>query len=437
MRKKFHLCLLVVVVSIGLVYLWIVFFNGSIKNIANGINPDEFWQRTKWRCPPPEQAGQNTNRMTTPDAVTRATPRVIALQNGNSIEKVRASVVGIRIGNANQFAPWKQGWPNNTQPNNMQPNKWSLGSGVIVNSKGYIITNSHVISNGNQIMVSVFSNDTVEEYAAKVINASLTKDLALIKIDCPFPLTSMPIGNSDNIRVGDQVIAIGNPFGFSRTVTQGIISARRRDIKMGQMNVSNLFQMDVPINPGNSGGALCNMNGELIGINVAIYSPVESVYTGISFAIPIKEAVALYGNYMDMLQNANYQFAASANTQNIAAGFDTANPARIANSQRIMPSPGEGIEELAWLGIDLVPVKLGVEVDEVEGITPMEAGLQAGDIVNAVNGVPTPDMYAVKEAIKNVPLEIGQGVVLDVHRAALNRDLFVSFRIKEWDIKGR
>jgi C-terminal processing protease CtpA/Prc len=102
-----------------------------------------------------------------------------------------------------------------------------------------------------------------------------------------------------------------------------------------------------------------------------------------------------------------------------------------------MPSPGEGIEEIAWLGIDLVPEGEGVVVDEIEGITPMEAGLQAGDIIKSVNGNPIPDMYSIKEAIKKIPVKVGQGIVIEVMRPRTAQNIFINFRLKEFDIKGR
>ena len=120
--------------------------------------------------------------------------------------------------------------------------------------------------------------------------------------------------------------------------------------------------------------------------------------------------------------------------------FNAANPARIPANQRITPSTGEGIEELAWLGIDLVPAAdtaMGVETDEIEGITPMEAGLQSGDIIRKINGLATPDLYAVKDAIKVIPLKVGQAVVLEVFRPRTTQNLFINFRMKEWDLKGR
>lgn len=432
---------MVSIIAVGLILLWLVLFRSLWTDEPAKIGSVNLWNNSSW-------SGQPVINPTPlkPDAVTGPTPRIIAWQTGNVINSIRPAVVGIAVGNTGQPPPWQQGWKVFTPTG-----KWSVGSGAIVSPQGYIITNYHVIASGGQIAVSVFSNDTYQEYPAQLIDGNANNDLALLKISSAQPLPSVPIGNSDKVQTGDQVIAIGNPFGLSQTVTKGIISAKRKKLMIGNLNMYNLLQTDVPINPGNSGGVLCNLKGEVIGVNVAIYSPVESVYTGVSFAIPINKAKMLYGKYMDLTtQPVKYQLLSGKSPgygQPAAVGvnnpvpFNAANPERIpANQQRIMPSPGEGIEELAWLGIDLVPaadVGLGVEVDEIEGISPMEAGLQAGDIIQGINGSPIVDLYAVKEIIKEIPLKKGQSVVMQVFRPRTTQNIFINFRLQDWDIKGR
>jgi S1-C subfamily serine protease len=174
------------------------------------------------------------------------------------------------------------------------------------------------------------------------------------------------------------------------------------------------------------------------------------VYTGVSFAIPVSQAKKLFGNFLDLTTKvsitpaalpAGYEFVKGnqANYKYVQAVAQPKSPLQ----NRIQPSPGEGIEELAWIGIDIVPendantTTSKVAVDEVEGITPMEAGLQAGDIIRSVNGYPTPNIYAFKEAIKKVPLKEGQGVVLDVYRPRNDQSLYINFRLKKWDLQGR
>jgi serine protease Do len=158
----------------------------------------------------------------------------------------------------------------------------SLGSGFIISHDGYILTNSHVISGADEIFVSLSDE---EEYKAKIVGMDENTDIALIKIETKrnnFPIAVL--GNSDSLETGDWVIAIGNPFGFGLTLTQGIVSAKARVIGAGPYD--NFIQTDAAINPGNSGGPLINMDGEVVGINTAIVSSGQ----GIGFAIPINMA---------------------------------------------------------------------------------------------------------------------------------------------------
>ncbi|WP_224982892.1 DegQ family serine endoprotease [Geomonas agri] len=154
----------------------------------------------------------------------------------------------------------------------------SLGSGFIIDRGGYIITNNHVVDKADEIRVKLSDS---REFSAKVVGRDPKTDLALIKISSPFKaLPVLPLGDSDKMRVGDWVLAVGNPFGLEHTVTQGIISATGRVIGSGPYD--NFLQTDAPINPGNSGGPLINMQGEVIGINTAIIQGGQ----GIGFAIP-------------------------------------------------------------------------------------------------------------------------------------------------------
>ena len=165
-----------------------------------------------------------------------------------------------------------------------QNNKKSLGSGVLINKEGYIITNEHVVARASEIHVALGDK---REFKARVIGADMKSDLAIIKIDSDQFLPFIAMGRSDDLMIGEQVLAIGNPFGLRHTVTTGIISALNRNIRVGKNNVySDFIQVDASINPGNSGGPLLNINGSLIGINTAIYQKAE----GIGFAIPIDDA---------------------------------------------------------------------------------------------------------------------------------------------------
>ena len=161
----------------------------------------------------------------------------------------------------------------------------AAGSGVIVDAaKGYILTNHHVIENADKITVTLLDNRSL---SAKVIGSDKGSDLAVVKVDAS-GLTSMPLGDSSKLRVGDYVVAIGNPFGFSHTVTSGIVSALGRS-GINREAYEDFIQTDASINPGNSGGALANLNGELVGINSAIISR-SGGNIGIGFAIPMNMA---------------------------------------------------------------------------------------------------------------------------------------------------
>ena len=160
----------------------------------------------------------------------------------------------------------------------------SLGSGFIINRDGYILTNNHVIENADEILVKLADE---KEYKARVVGRDQKTDIAVIKIDDAKDLTTVTMGNSDELRVGEWVVSIGNPFGLEHSVTAGIVSAKGRFI--GQGSYDNFIQTDAAINPGNSGGPLINLKGEVVGINTAIFSR-SGGNIGIGFAIPVNVA---------------------------------------------------------------------------------------------------------------------------------------------------
>lgn len=162
-----------------------------------------------------------------------------------------------------------------------QVEKGSTGSGVIITEDGYIVTNNHVIDNADKLSVTLNNQKT---YPARVIGFDKKNDIAVIKIDVDEKLPYIPFGDSDNSKIGEWVLAVGNPYNLTSTVTAGIISAKARDLN-GDKNIQSFIQTDAAVNPGNSGGALVNTKGELIGINTAISSRTGS-YIGYSFAVP-------------------------------------------------------------------------------------------------------------------------------------------------------
>ena len=167
------------------------------------------------------------------------------------------------------------------------------GSGFIIDRKGYILTNNHVVANAQKITVTLAEGEKIE---AVLIGRDPYSDLAVIKVPSERVDTAVVLGDSDHLRVGQKAIAIGNPFGFSHTLTTGIVSALDRSIKTSEdVEIEGLIQTDAAINPGNSGGPLLNSSGEVIGINTAIFSR-SGGYQGIGFAIPINKAKEIAGN---------------------------------------------------------------------------------------------------------------------------------------------
>lgn len=175
-----------------------------------------------------------------------------------------------------------------------------LGSGVVIDPEGYIVTNEHVISSASKIIVTLSQGPA---YEARLVSSDPESDLAVLKVDSPQPLPYVEMGTSQDLMIGETIIALGNPFGFKNSVTTGVLSATDRTLtfegKYGGIKYEGLIQTDALINPGNSGGPLVNINGELIGINTAIVSQAQ----GIGFAIPVdkvKEALVKLFNFQEI-----------------------------------------------------------------------------------------------------------------------------------------
>ena len=167
----------------------------------------------------------------------------------------------------------------------------SIGSGAIIDSRGYIVTNYHVIAGATDIRVTTFGYQN-SAYIARVVEADIKKDLAVLKIDADQSLPTATLGSSAMSEVGDVVLAIGSPYGLEQTVTLGIVSDNKRTLVIDGRVYEDMMQTDAAINKGNSGGPLVNINGEIIGINTAIYAP-TGVFNGLGFAIPIDQAKPL------------------------------------------------------------------------------------------------------------------------------------------------
>ncbi|EPR70659.1 HtrA protease/chaperone protein [Winogradskyella psychrotolerans RS-3] len=227
------------------------------------------------------------------------------------------------------------------------------GSGVIISPTGYIVTNNHVIKNANEISITLNNN---KSYMAELIGTDETTDIALLKIEANEDLPFMAFGDSDNAKIGEWVLAVGNPFNLNSTVTAGIISAKSRDLS-GQ-NMQSFIQTDAAVNPGNSGGALVNTNGDLIGINTAISSQTGS-YIGYSFAVPSNIARKIVNDIMEY-----------GNVQNGILGVTGG-----ALNSRAAKELGVNSTE-------------GFYVSEVQEDTGAEkAGIQSGDIIKKIDNV--------------------------------------------------
>jgi Do/DeqQ family serine protease len=269
----------------------------------------------------------------------------------------------------------------------------SLGSGVIIDGKrGFVLTNAHVIERAGTINI-VMQDE--REFEAQIIGADPDSDLAVLKIDSEETLPAIEMGTSEDLMIGETVIAIGNPFGFSHTVTTGVISAIHRSVRSEHREFHNFIQIDASINPGNSGGPLLNINGDLIGINTAIYAKAQ----GIGFAIPISKAKKIISDLI--------QF-------------------------------GEVIQ--AWIGITVqdldarlaqylnYPENKGVMVSAVEPHSPAQkAGLKQGDIIvsigdNKINSVR--DYWSVKKSYA-----AGDKLMATFWRSGKNRTVAVKTKV--------
>jgi serine protease Do len=243
------------------------------------------------------EAGWSESFWTTLDASVRQKPVAITNETFSDLaEKLTPAVVNISTTVVVKERPFFRGRPSPFGEQDPFREFWekffggemprefetkSLGSGVIINKEGYIVTNNHVVENAKEILVTL---QTEQDYRAEVVGRDKKTDLALIKIDAKEDLPVAPLGDSDTLHVGEWVMAVGNPFGLSETVTAGIVSAKGRVIGAGPYD--DFIQTDASINPGNSGGPLFNFWGEVVGINTAIIAAGQ----GIGFAIPVNLA---------------------------------------------------------------------------------------------------------------------------------------------------
>jgi len=361
---------------------WFVFFIGLLIVSAAGILHFSFAAKSASKVPP----------VTTVSA--KEIVSVPALSFADLVEKIKPAVVNIsttkviKTGGRGQGSPFGDDFFDRffggddfmkrffgDTPREFKQR--SLGSGFIITKDGYIFTNNHVVEKADKIKVRLSNG---KEYDAKVIGKDAKIDIALIKINASNNLPVADLGDSDKLRVGDWVLAIGNPFGLEQTVTQGIVSAKGRVIGSGPYD--NFIQTDASINPGNSGGPLFNLEGRVIGINTAIVAHGQ----GIGFAIPVNMA-------KDILNDLK----------------------------------SKGKVTRGWLGISVQDItedlasKMGIKeregalvADVVAGDPAEKAGLRTGDIITEIDGKKIHDTHELLRIVAGVP--VGKSVTIKAMR---------------------
>jgi Do/DeqQ family serine protease len=364
------------------------FFAGCKTGLLGGDAGPEVSQPAQ----PPAPVAVDGVRTSYADVVEKTSPAVVRIE---AEHKTKVQPQQFPFGNDDFFRQMPM-----PRPNQQSPIERGLGSGVIVSADGTILTNFHVVDGAEKISVQTTDNKTFD---AKVVGSDQPSDLAVLKIEA----TNMPfltLGNSDNVRVGDIVLAIGNPLGIGQTVTAGIISAKGRRTGLSDGSFEDFLQTDAPINRGNSGGALVNLNGELIGINSQILSSPGSAggNIGIGFSIPSNMAKSV----MDQLLKDGKvrRGMLGINIQNITD--DTAKALELKDTQ-------------------------GVLVSNVRsGSAAEKAGVKRGDIITAINGEKIEDSNVLRNKVAGtLP---GSEIKLTILRNGEQQDL--SATLDEFDV---
>ncbi len=288
-------------------------------------------------------------------------------------------------------------------PQMQQPQQQSTGSGVIISDDGYIVTNNHVVDDAELVEVTL---DDKRTYTAKIIGTDPSTDLALLKID-EKGLAYSVYGNSDAVKVGEWVLAVGNPFNLTSTVTAGIVSAKARNIHIlpdQKFPIESFIQTDAAVNPGNSGGALVNTNGELIGINAAIASNTGS-YSGYSFAIPVNMVKKVVNDLMEF--------------GNVQRGF-------IGVSIRDLDAEFAKEKNIGQLD--------GVYVSGLtQGGSAQESGIKEGDVITKINNITIKSSPELQEQVGRY--RPGDKINVTVLRDAEEKTLSVTLKNKEGNTK--
>ena len=265
------------------------------------------------------------------------------------------------------------------------------GSGVIISSDGYIVTNNHVIKDATNIEITLNNR---QKYEAELVGADAKNDIALLKIDVGNELPYIPFSNSDNVKIGEWVLAVGNPYNLTSTVTAGIVSAKGRDLQ-GNQDVDSFIQTDAAVNPGNSGGALVNTRGELVGINTAISSRTGS-YVGYSFAVPSNIAKKIIDDILEFgkVQEAVIGFSVKNIEENIEG-------VRIAQFQKESLAPKAGLKE-GDLIVKINDVKIAKFSDLKGQLTAKRPGENVDVTVNRDGKLLTKSVKLIKRVTRNI-----------------------------------
>jgi serine protease Do len=305
------------------------------------------------------------------DLAAKVTPAVVNISSKHHLPQAGddGNHTPFAVPEGSPFEEFFKHFNERQRPNN-GAEQMALGSGFIIDPSGYVVTNNHVVDDASEVSVTL---TTGKSYTAKVIGTDKKTDLALLKIDSPTPLPAVAFGDSDAVRVGDWVLAVGNPFGLGGTVTSGIVSARARDLNSGPFD--DFLQLDASINQGNSGGPSFSMAGEVIGINTAIFSP-NGGSVGIGFAIPSNLAKPIIATLRE-----------------------------------------KGSIERGWLGVQIqgvtpdIAAALGLEKPEgaiVAAVMPdspaARAGLQRGDVILAFGGKPIDRLHDLPRLVAAAPI---------------------------------
>jgi Do/DeqQ family serine protease len=272
----------------------------------------------------------------------------------------------------------------------------STGSGVIISNKGYIVTNNHVIKGATEVEVTLFDK---RKFKAKVIGADPSTDLAVLKISAD-DLPTIELANSDDVKIGEWVLAVGNPFELNFTVTAGIISAKGRNINIlggQQRSIESFIQTDAAVNPGNSGGALVDAEGRLIGINTAIATP-TGTYAGYSFAVPINLVKKVVSDLMEFGEVKRGYLGVIIQEMN----------SDVAKRENISVNQGVLITEL------------------VDGGAAQSAGAKVGDVIMKVNGITTKSVPELQEQIGS--RNPGDQITLTVYRNGAQKELNIKLK---------